>query len=104
MVGTDISAVALRLREGERELIEVEAREYTGGRADTMCGIVQLRACRGRSFSEIGRPGTFTPPRIYFLTTRRSCHAAPPLQLTRAGVCASDGRSAPPTRPVHVGV
>src|SRR5439155_3746948 len=64
VVGTEPNAVALRLREGERELIEVESRAQTAGRPDTPIGQVEIGVCRGQSVSKIWCRCEFSPTRI----------------------------------------
>ena len=61
VVGTEINAVALRLREGKRELIEIKARAQTAERPDTGTGIVEIPVCRGQPVRKIWRAREFSP-------------------------------------------
>src|SRR6266581_8240087 len=86
MVATEINAVTLRLRERERELIEVEARELTGGRPDTRIRVIEIRACRSQSVSTRRCTRKFSPSRIQILSTSGCRHIAAKLKIIRTGI------------------
>ena len=76
VAGAQVTAVTLRFRKGERELIEIKPGKLAARRADARCPAVEISARRGQAIGAAGRARELQPARRGYYRPPASATAA----------------------------